>query len=147
VRAVSESSADTPLVVSVEDNPADVRLIEEGISTVGGDITLHVFNNGQTAVEQLIGAGDIPIESIDLVFLDLNIPGKSGLEILRRLREDTQFDTVPIVTVSSSENPEDISRVYGAAGNAYIKKPTDPDTFIQKIAAAVRFWIHRITIP
>jgi Response regulators consisting of a CheY-like receiver domain and a winged-helix DNA-binding domain len=135
----------TPLVVSVEDNPADVRLIEEGVAAVGGDIELRVFNNGLRAVEELTGDGDLPVESIKLLLLDLNIPGKSGLEILRLLREDPQYDTVPIVTVSSSENPEDIRRVYDASANAYLTKPDDPDEFIQAIAAAVRFWMLSLT--
>ena len=131
----------TPLVVSVEDNPADVHLIKEGVDAVGGDIELLVYNNGQRAVEQLTGDGDVPVESIQLVLLDLNIPGKSGLEILRLLREDPQYGAVPIVIVSSSENPADIRRVYDASANAYLTKPADPDEFIQAIAAAVRFWM------
>jgi CheY-like chemotaxis protein len=137
--------SDAPaLVVSVEDNPADVRLIEEGVSAAGDDIELRVFNNGQRAVEQLLGDGGVSVEAISLVLLDMNIPGKSGLEILQLLRDDPQFDVVPVVTVSSSENPEDIRRVYDASANAYLTKPSDPDEFIQAIAAAVRFWIPSV---
>lgn len=135
----------TPLVVSVEDNPADVRLIEEGVAAVGGAVELRVYNNGQRAVEALTGDGEVPAESVNLVLLDLNLPGKSGLEILRLLRDDPQFNCVPVVTVSSSENPDDIRRVYDASANAYLTKPSDPDEFIQAIAAAVRFWIPSVT--
>lgn len=140
-------SEHTPLVISVEDNPADARLIEEGVAAIDGDIDLRVYSNGRKAIEQLTGDGEGPAESIDLVLLDLNIPGKSGLEILRLLREDPQFDTTPIVTVSSSENPEDIRRVYDASANAYLRKPTDPNEFIQAIVAAARFWIPSVTSP
>jgi len=144
---VNKPPADTttPLVVSVEDNPADVRLLEEGVATVDGDIEVRVFNNGQTATQHLIGDERMATEPIDLVFLDLNIPGKSGLEILRHLRGDPQFDTVPIVVVSSSDNPEDIQRVYEESANSYVTKPADPDDFIQSIAAAVRFWMPETT--
>ena len=137
-------SDSTPVVVSVEDNPADVRLIKEGVATVGADVELRVYNNGKRAVEELTGSNGVPVESVNLVLLDLNVPGKSGLEILHLLREDPQFDTVPILTVSSSENPEDIRRVYDASANAYLTKPPDPDEFIQAIAAAVRFWIPAV---
>ena len=55
---------------------------------------------------------------------------------------------MPIVIVSSSENPEDIRRVYEESANAYLTKPTDPDEFIQAIAAAAQFWIPAfITTP
>ena len=131
-------------VLLVEDNPADVRLIEGGVSAAGDDIELRVFNNGQRAVEQLLDDGVVSVDAISLALLDLNTPGKSGLEILRLLRDDPQFDVVPVVTVSSSENPEDIRRVYDASANAYLTKPSDPDEFIQAIAAAVRFWIPAV---
>lgn len=146
---MSDSVADstTSLVVSVEDNPADVRLIEEGIAAVDGDIDLRVYNNGRTAIERLTGDGGVPTEPIDLLLLDLNIPDKSGLEILRLLRGDSQFDSVPIVAVSSSQNPEDVRRVYEESANAYVTKPADPDEFIQSVAAAVRFWIPSTPNP
>jgi chemotaxis family two-component system response regulator Rcp1 len=134
-------SEPTPLVVSVEDNPADVRLIEEGVAAVDQDIDFRVYNNGRNAIEQLTGDGGVPAESVQLVLLDLNIPGKSGLEILRYLRKDPELDAVPVLTVSSSENPDDIRRIYEASANAYLAKPTDPDEFIQMITAAVRFWM------
>ncbi|MFC6758255.1 hypothetical protein ACFQER_18455 [Halomicroarcula sp. GCM10025894] len=50
-------------------------------------------------------------------------------------------DTLPVVVVSSLENPDDIHRIYEASANGYIKKPTDPDEFIRRIAGAVRFWV------
>jgi chemotaxis family two-component system response regulator Rcp1 len=134
-------SEPTPLVVSVEDSPADVRLIEEGVAAVDQDIDFRVYNNGRNAIEQLTGDGGVPAESVQLVLLDLNIPGKSGLEILRYLRKDPELDAVPVLTVSSSENPDDIRRIYEASANAYLAKPTDPDEFIQMITAAVRFWM------
>lgn len=137
--------ATTPVVVSVEDNPADVRLIQEGVAAVDADIDFRVYNNGQTAIEALIGDGKKVGEPVDLVLLDLNIPGKSGLEILRGLRGDPQFETVPIVAVSSSENQEDIQRVYEESANAYVTKPADPDEFIESIAAVIRFWIPALT--
>ena len=138
-------SEPTPLVVSVEDNPADVRLIEEGVAAVDRDIDFRVYNNGRNAIEQLTGDGGVPAEPVQLVLLDLNIPGKSGLEILRYLRKDSELDAVPILTVSSSENPDDIRRVYESSANAYLTKPTDPDEFIQMITAAVRFWMPPIS--
>jgi CheY-like chemotaxis protein len=138
-------SEPTPLVVSVEDNPADVRLIEEGVAAVDRDIDFRVYNNGRNAIEQLTGDGGVPAESVQLVLLDLNIPGKSGLEILRYLRKDSELDAVPILTVSSSENPDDIRRVYESSANAYLTKPTDPDEFIQMITAVVRFWMPPIS--
>jgi len=142
---MSDPDTPTAVVVSVEDNPADVRLLEEGVAAVDADIDLRVYNNGRTAVERLVNGENVVDEPVGLVLLDLNIPGKSGLEILRELRGDSAFDGAPIVVVSSSTNPEDIRRVYEATANAYLTKPSDPDEFIRTIAAAVQFWIDAST--
>ena len=138
-----EQGADsTPLcVLSVEDNPGDIRLIEEAVAAVADDVRLRQYSHGQRAIEALSGADESTHPSPDLVFVDLNLPGKSGVEILRRIRENASPDDVPVVVVSSSENPEDIRRVYAASANAYLTKPADPDAFIEMIAAAVRFWL------
>lgn len=138
-------SESTAIVVSVEDNPADTRLIKEGIRAVDSDVELRVYSNGQNAVDRLLGDGERSPARIDLLLLDINLPGKSGLEILRLLNGEPQYNGVPIVAVSSSKNPEDIQRVYEASANAFLSKPSDPDEFIQTIAAAVRFWIPSST--
>lgn len=135
------NTSNTPRVVSIEDNPGDIRLIEEGITAVDSEIELRSCNNGRRAIDLLTSDGGLLAESIDLVLLYLNLPGRSGFEILKRLREASAFDTIPIVVLSSSTNRDDRRRVYEWSANAYITKPTDPDEFIQTIGAVVRFWI------
>jgi len=131
---------ETACVLSVEDNPGDIRLIKEGVDAVGDNIELRQYTNGQQTIDAFV-EDDLHPEGIDLVFLDLNLPGKSGLEILQRIRKEQAYDRVPVVVLSSSENPDDIQRVYEESGNAYLTKPVDPDKFIQTIVAAIQFWI------
>jgi CheY-like chemotaxis protein len=165
----------TPRVLLVEDNPGDVRLVEEGIRGVDTELNLHVQQNGARAIEWLTENGDrsvaddtdrsvaddtdrsvaddtdrsgdgrAPTVPPDLLLLDLNLPGKSGFEVLEAVREKRRFDEMPVVVVSSSENPADIRRVYAESANAYVTKPPDPDEYIQMIVAAVRFWIEHGT--
>ncbi|WP_299268002.1 response regulator [Halorientalis sp.] len=132
-------------VLAVEDNPGDVRLLEEGVGAADASLELHVCNNGRLAIERLTGDGGPAPDHPDLVLLDLNLPGKSGLEVLQAIRDDTQFDTVPVIVVSSSENPDDVRGVYEHAANAYVTKPADPDEYIEAVAAAVQFWIPGVT--
>jgi CheY-like chemotaxis protein len=135
----SEIEATTPCVLAVEDNPADVRLIEEGIDEVSVDLELEVINSGQRAVERL--ARSETNRPPDLIFLDLNLPGKSGFEVLATIRAETKFLDVPVVVVSSSEKAADIDRVYDSEANAYVVKPVDPDEYIETIESAIEFWI------
>ncbi len=132
---------DTPRVVSVEDNPGDIRLIEAGVTAADSDIHLDQYDTGPRALAALTGAERGESDHPDLVMLDMNLPGLSGLEILQRIRAEYPADTLPVVVVSSLANPDDINRIYEASANSYIKKPTDPDEFIRRIAGAVRFWV------
>lgn len=134
-------ATETPRVVSVEDNPGDMRLIEEGVAAVDSDIELVQYSNGTEALAALTEPEERLCDRVDFLLLDMNVPGKSGLDILRRIREDEPADDLPIVLLSSSQNSEDIRRGYESGANAYITKPTDPDEFIRRIVAAIRFWL------
>jgi|APHM01.1.fsa_nt_gi FOG: CheY-like receiver len=144
---MTDTTADSadPRVIAVEDNPADVRLLQEGIDATGIDLTLTVYNSGRQAAETLTGiAPDAVDEHPDLVLMDLNLPGRTGLELLELIRTDTAFQDVPVVIVSSSENPTDINRAYEQAANAYATKPADPDEHIRMIDATIEFWIGTV---
>lgn len=146
MRSEQHAEASAPKVVAVEDNPADVRLVEEGVEALGEDIDLDVYNSGRQAVERLSAIdSDAPEMHPDLVLLDLNLPGKSGVEVLKSIRTETPFQEVPVIVVSSSENETDIKRVYESSANAYVIKPSDPDEYIQAVAAAIDFWVLKVT--
>lgn len=132
---------DAPRVVSVEDNPGDIRLIEAGVTAADTGIDLVQHDTGPRALAALTDPDGGVSDRLALLLLDMNLPGLSGLEILRRIREEYPRDALPVVVVSSLENPDDIRRIYEASANAYIQKPADPDEFIRRIAGAVRFWV------
>lgn len=135
-----------PHVIAVEDNPADVRLMEEGFDAAEVEATLSVYNSGRAAADQLRSIdAERPDDHPDLIFLDLNLPGKSGLDLLTLVRAETPFPDVPVVIISSSESREDINRAYEHAANAYVTKPTDPDNYIDMIDATIDFWITTAT--
>lgn len=135
--------SEMPRVFAIEDNPADVRLIEEGVETTDLELDLQVCNTGQQAIEWLRSIDtDTPEAHPDLVLLDLNLPGKSGFDVLATIRTETPFSETPVVVVSSSQNRDDIDRAYDSAANAYVMKPADPDEYIQAIDSVIQFWIQ-----
>ena len=143
---VSNETAKTsvPRVISVEDNPADVRLVEEGIKASGVELELEVIHSGGRAIEQFQTIdSDAVTAQPDLVLLDLNLPDRSGFDVLETIRTETDFQDVPVVVISSSNSNDDIRRVYELSANAYVTKPVDPDEYIQMLQATVNFWIRR----
>ena len=140
------SDVSTPNVFVIEDNPADVRLVREGTDATDIEVEVTVINSGRQAAERLTTIeADRPEDYPDLLLLDLNLPGKSGFELLKTVRTETVFPQVPVVVVSSSENQEDINRAYEQSANAYVVKPADPDDYIGMIDATVDFWIATVT--
>lgn len=142
----SAASSSVPLIFVIEDNPADVRLVREGVDSIDTELRLEVINSGQQAADHLTTIeADSPEDHPDLILLDLNLPGKSGFDLLKMVRTETAFRDVPVVIVSSSENADDIDRAYELAANAYVTKPADPDDYIGMIDATVDFWIATAT--
>ena len=142
------ADATVPRLFVVEDNPADVRLVREGVDAIDMELRVEVINSGQQAAERLTAIeADDPEDHPELILLDLNLPGRSGFDLLRTVRNETAFRNVPVVIVSSSENADDIERAYELAANAYVTKPADPDDYIGMIDATVDFWIGTATPP
>ena len=143
-------------VMIVEDNPADAVLTERMLVRMG-TVTprqIQVVPDGEDAIASLTRR--LPPEDKndssgltipDLILLDLNLPGLSGLDFLKRLRSLRRFDHLPVIVVSSSSAPGDVTRAYRAGANAYVKKPVDLDGYRSLIEAIDRFWLKTCLLP
>ncbi|ELY85883.1 response regulator [Natrinema altunense] len=132
----------------VEDNPGDVRLVEEAFKSVGFDTTFHAVSDGDAALEFLRErAATAAGPDIDLVLLDLNLPGTDGFEVLETIRDDPDLASLPVLVLSSSAATEDVVRSYELAANAYLTKPTAPSEFADIGRAVEAFWFDEATLP
>lgn len=135
-------------VLLIEDNPGDVRLTEEVLRESGADCKLTTIRDPEEALSLLRGQGDREQRAIpEIIFLDLNLPKLSGLEIIERIRTTEGLSHVPIVILSSSQNPEDIRRAYKLGGNCFVRKPTSLDDFIHSITTCYEFWCNIVVLP
>lgn len=133
-------------VLLVEDNPADVRLISEALST--GSVPVHVecADEADTALRWLcraLSAGTLP----DLVLLDLHLPGRGGLELLADLKADPHLLHIPVVVLTSSIAATDVARSFELHANSYVPKPMDADDFAEVVRAIEAFWPLTVTPP
>ena len=142
------TDAATPHVLLVEDNPGDVRLTREALGESDTDVELHVVTDGVEAIEFLAGEGDHgDVPTPDVVLLDLNLPRKSGEEVLETIRGDESLPTPPVVVLTSSDAAEDVARSYELSANAYMTKPVAPDEFIETIRQFETFWLSTAHLP
>jgi two-component system, chemotaxis family, response regulator Rcp1 len=135
-------------VLLVEDNPGDVRLTLEVLreSRVATDVA--VAGDGEEAMAYLRAEGEhAERKRPSLMLLDLNLPRKSGFEVLAECKSDKGLRRVPIVVLSGSSASHDVVRAYDLHANAYVTKPLDLQEFIAALRAVEGFWLDLATLP
>lgn len=123
---------DSFLIILVEDNPADVFLVQEAIAMYHVMANLQVIRDGEEAI-RLISCADADENAPcpALFLLDLNIPTKNGEEVLEHIRKSKRCGNTPVVVVTSSDSPLDRTKAEHLGANRYFRKPTDLDAFLQ----------------
>jgi CheY-like chemotaxis protein len=141
---MNSKSARPVEILLVEDNLADVRLTEEALSEGKVANSLRVAEDGVVAMEML---RDPDAAKPDLVLLDLNLPRKSGQEVLQEIKADPVLRRIPVVVLTTSSAERDILRSYDLHANCYITKPVDLQQFLQVIKQIDDFWLTVVRLP
>lgn len=135
-------------ILLVEDSDADVRLTREALAEGKVANQLHVVADGEQAMAFLRrqdGHHDAPVP--DLILLDLNLPRKSGHEVLAELKQDAVLRTIPVAVLTTSEGEADVLRSYDLGANCYLTKPVDLDEFMKVVSAVEEFWLSVVRLP
>ena len=129
-------------ILLVEDDAADAMLIEEALAQRGATRTVSQVDDGIAALEYL---RDPARRTPDLIVLDLNMPRMNGRELLAVLKNDEDFKAIPIVVLTTSGAPDDVSAAYRGHSNAYITKPVNLDDFIAAVQSIDAFFLDTAT--
>lgn len=135
-------------ILLVEDNPADADLTIRRMKEAKALNHISAVENGTEALAYLRKQGRFSAARTPrLILLDLNLPGMSGQDVLREIRQDQDLALIPVVILTSSEAEEDIALSYQLQANAYICKPVDLQGY-RKIANAIdAFWLGLVKFP
>lgn len=136
------------MVLLVEDNPADIRLVEEAFKESEINTKLLIFKDGVEAMEFLKRCEkheDAPIP--DLILLDLNLPRKNGREVLKEIKENNNLKQIPVVILTTSSTEEDIHETYAHHANSYIVKPANVGRFIETMKNLEDYWFNMLKLP
>lgn len=132
-------------VLYAEDEEDDVFLMKRAFARTGVPNPLVVVRDGQEAIDYFNGVGayenrtEHPLPCLTL--LDLNLPLKSGLEVLKWVRSEPSVSTLPIIVLTSSLQDTDVHRAYIQGANAYLVKPSRPEELIAMIQNIRDFWL------
>lgn len=132
-------------IVLIEDNPADVYLVEMALKESGILYEMTRFNNGEEAVESLCAPEGPATKRLlpDAILLDLNTPKSDGFEVLEKLRQAPHLAGVPIAIVTSSQASSDKHRAALIGHTRYIEKPSHLEEFLTTVGQAVKDMLSR----
>lgn len=116
----------------MEDNDADVFLVEEALTQHGLQTPVRVLRDGALAQDFIAQIDADPEEPVpDLFLLDLNLPKRSGLEVLAMIRQSRRSAAVPVVIMTSSDSPLDRQETRRLNADRYFRKPSGYDAFME----------------
>ena len=131
-------------ILLVEDDVADAVLIQEALLQRGTARSVTQVSDGIAALDHLRAPGG---RAPDLIVLDLNMPRMNGHELLGVLKDDDALKVIPVVVLTTSAAPEDVTGAYRRHTNAYITKPVNLDDFVRAVQSIDAFFLETATLP
>jgi len=147
----SQTLKPSSIVLLIEDNPDDIELTQRAFASSTLEATLHVAQDGEEGVDYLFARGKYSERDMsmlpNLILLDLNLPKLSGLEVLKRIRDNDATRFIPVVLLTTSDEFCDVAEGYQLGSNSYIKKPVSFKVFSEVIQNLGDYWLHINTPP
>ncbi len=135
-------------ILLVEDDAGDIELTKEALKDSKLQINLNVVRDGVEAIAYLRYEGKYTnVTPPDLILLDLNLPRKSGREVLQDIKSDNTLRHIPVVILTTSDTHEDILGSYNLGANCYVSKPLGLEEFIHIVRSIEDFWFTIVKLP
>ncbi len=135
-------------VLMIEDSPTDALFAREAFDKGRIINNLVVIEDGGEAMSYLLKEGKHEnVTTPDLIFLDLNLPGKNGHEILKEIKTQEKLRHIPVVILTTSDDEKDVLLAYRESAACFITKPVDMKKFISVAKEIERFWFAVVTLP
>ena len=132
-------------ILLVEDSPLEVELMLRPLRELDPETRIQVARDGEEALDFLLGRGEFrqrlgaPLPQ--LVLLDLQLPRMDGLEVLRGIRGNARTCVVPVVILTSSNDPRQLAQCYQQGANSCVQRPVRYEQFNKVIQSVARYWL------
>ena len=137
-------------ILYVEDEPNDVFFLSRAFQLAGLPNSVKAVSDGQNVLEYLSGTGPFADRELYplpcLILLDVNIPKKSGFEVLEWIRAQPRLKSLPVLILTSSSHPADMEKARQLAADDYLLKPSDPVKLVQMVQSLHDRWLSQPTV-
>lgn len=135
-------------VLSVEDNAGDIELIRQFLVDGSLAVDITFVTDGEQAIQYLYGTGTYTGAPLpDLILLDLNLPRRTGYEVLSIIKNDERLKVIPVIVLTSSSREEDIAAAYRLQANCYFTKGGDLHSYMEVLGAIAKSWTKIALLP
>jgi CheY-like chemotaxis protein len=137
------------IILIAEDDDGHARLIEKNLTRAGLNIQIHRFTNGQAVLDFLFQRGPGPHRVLDkpyLLLLDIRMPQVDGVEVLRQLKGHSELRKVPVIMLTTTDDPREVERCHQIGCASYIVKPVDYEKFAEAIKS-LGLYISLVEVP
>ena len=132
-------------ILLVEDNQMDIELTLDAFRESRLDNDIQVVKTGETALDRILGRGEFADRNRfplpDLILLDIKLPGISGLDVLKVLKETPVVKRIPVVVLTSSQDETDRIKGYDNGANSYLVKPISFSGFLDVVKTIGDYWL------
>ncbi len=138
-------------ILVVEDNPDDQILTLRALRKASSHSPIILQEDGQSALDFLFGTENSPpapqVETLGVILLDLKLPKVSGLEVLKRIRSSPRTDWLPVVMMTSSDEPQELREAYRLGANSFVTKQIDYSKFSEQMCLLAQYWLSVNQVP
>jgi len=131
-------------ILLVEDNPDDIQITQRALKEAKVINRLWIVRDGQEALDFLYHRGNFQDVAKSpkpgLILLDINLPKVNGLDVLKKIKEDSNLKRIPTVVLTVSRRDEDIVRSYNYGCNSFIQKPVEFEKFVEAVKIIGLYW-------
>jgi CheY-like chemotaxis protein len=122
-------------ILMVEDDEGHATLIQKNLRRAGISNIITHFSSGKAVLDHFFGPQNAAANNVEqmLMLLDLNLPEVDGYEVLKRMKGDARTRSIPIIILTTTDNPREIDRCYELGCNVYVTKPVDYENFAEAI--------------
>jgi len=138
-------------ILLVEDNPDHAEITLKALKQNNILNEVYWVSDGQEALDFMYHRGKYADEKTSprpgLILLDIRLPKVDGLEVLKQLKDDPQFKSIPIIMLTTSDRDEEIAESYADGANSYVVKPMDFEDFMKKVRELKLYWTITNSLP
>src|SRR5258708_11534701 len=137
------------IILIAEDDAGHARLIEKNLTRAGLHNKIERFDNGQAVLDFLFRRGPGPQRAGEkpyLLLLDIRMPQVDGVEVLRQIKQDPELRKIPVLMLTTTDDPREVERCHAIGCSSYLVKPVDYEKFAEAIKS-LGLYISLVEVP